>query len=188
MSLIYFPQLVAGLLPALLPALAGGPAAGWARPPGEAVTQASLPLLGSRKSWGLSVTGWAEVIIKLFGGGVGPRPTGRWKRKGWKVLLLQAFAGLSSFRQVIPTLGPQFSHLFNGSEQSYAVPRVPGAWTLMLWPASFQTPPGALPTPCHGDHGLINHHLGPPPTQSASIPPGSLVLGPKGWGPFFFQP
>lgn len=68
MSLIYFPQLVAGLLPALLPALAGGPAAGWARPPGETVTQASLPLLGSLKRWGLLVTGWAEVIIKLSKG------------------------------------------------------------------------------------------------------------------------
>lgn len=130
--------------------------------------RAPLPLLGSPKSSGLLVTGLHEANYQELrcvcgwgerGVGVGSRSTCRVRRKGSEMLVpWQDFAVLFSFRQVIPTPGPQFPHLLNGCKQlGYMVPGAPCIWTLMLLPASISTLLWTLPAPCY-DHSWWVHH------------------------------
>lgn len=117
MSLIYFPQLAAGRLPAPLPGLLGGPAAGWAPPLARLSegTPSSAGITHEFRPRGV----WAarSELPKSAGGRGAGQPAGR-REKAEKVLVpLQVFAVLFSLKQVIPTPGPQFPHRLNGCEQ-----------------------------------------------------------------------
>lgn len=109
-----------------------GPAAGW-----RSCLRTPIPLLGPPKSSGLLVTiikmpreGRGVADLHAGGGGKVPKCCG--------MVHLQAFAVLFSFRQVIPTPGPQFLHFLNGCAPSgEGVPGVPCTWTLIFLPACF---------------------------------------------------